>query len=136
MLNCLSLLFFKAYCSIKIYYHLSSQTRILNSEAPKLLHAAVHLTARKRNRRQNTAEASHLVWYEVLGQLGQHVLGHLVDHVLARLASARAAVLGLHVEYRVEDLLGAVRLVGDVGVRVQAEHLGRVVRGERLRVCV
>lgn len=46
---------------------------------------------------------THLVRVILDGQLAQHVLSELIDDALTRLATAAAALLGLHAEYGIQD---------------------------------
>eukprot|EP01136_Pigoraptor_vietnamica_P000134 Opistho-1_new@25059 len=74
----------------------------------------------------------HLVAHVVSRKLLEHVIRKALDGRLARLAAAAAALLRLDVDDRAEHRVGHVRLVRNVRVRVEAEHLGRVDEREFL----
>eukprot|EP00966_Prymnesium_polylepis_P224655 5196121-Prymnesium_polylepis.1 len=62
---------------------------------------------------------------KVGGQLVEDVLGHVGDDLVRRLGRAAAARLRLRDLHRAEHLVDLAQVLGDVGVRVEAEDLGQ-----------
>lgn len=67
--------------------------------------------------------SSHLVGDVVGRELLQHLIGQSQHGALARLPAPAATVLGLDADDGAQRLLRQVRLVGDVSVGMEAEHL-------------
>jgi len=70
--------------------------------------------------------------YVVRRQFLQHVVSQPGHHGLSGFPSAQWAVFRLNIEDGVQDVLSQLTLVGDVGVRVETEHLWSVVGRQTL----